>query len=370
VRERTKTGRRTNCESGWDCDSILRQSMSYAARNLTPTYLLVAAALFSAQSNINPRALLEEIASSERGTRSWRAEGVETSELTGEGMNLHAEISFKAAYRDTSHLRWESGGDNRSLTVCDGADHWTYAEPGTGFYRNPVGASPCRSQLPPFSGLLDNMVSVAFVGADQVQFEGVSTNCTMIRAEYRIPASRSASTTAGTTIIRTICVEPTRRLILRDRTETWATGSNARSIRTITFSSYQRDADITEAAFRFEVPTGTFLDPGPQITDAGSAVDGTYRVGAGVSRPQLIQAIEPSWTEEAREAGISGLVLVSCTVDSGGNPQDLAVARGLGYGLDQNALEAVRQWHFRPGLKDGTPVAVGNLTVAVSFHLP
>jgi TonB family protein len=343
--------------------------MAYAEINLTATFLVAAAALFSAQTDINPRALLDEISTSERGTRFWRAEGVEIFELTGEGMNLHTEITFKAAYRDTSHLRWETTGDNRSLTVCDGADHWTYSEPGTGFYRNPVETGECRSQLPPFRSLLDNLVSVTFVGGDQIQFEGVLDNCSTIRAEYRIPDSRSP--TAGTTIIRTMCIEPARRLILRDRTESWATGSNTRSIRTITFSSYQRDIEIPAETFRFEVPTGTFLDPGPLIaeTDFGTP-DGRYRVGGGVSRPQLIQTIEPSWTEEARQAGISGLVLVSCAVDSDGNPQDLAVSQGLGHGLDQKALDAVRQWHFSAGLKDGTPVPVGNLTVAVRFHLP
>jgi TonB family protein len=212
------------------------------------------------------------------------------------------------------------------------------------------------------------------VGGDRIQFEGVSRDCDVIRAEYRIPAAIPAlkrGATAGTTIIRTLCIEPKRRLILSDRMESWATGSNTRAIRTITFSSYERDVKIPEEAFRFEVPTGTFLDPGPQITEADSdGSDGRYRVGAGVSRPQLIQTAEPSLTEEARQAGVSGVVLVSFAVDSEGNPQDLAIARGLGYGLDERALDTVRQWRFRAGLKDGAPVAVGNLTVAVSFRMP
>jgi len=216
-------------------------------------------------------------------------------------------------------------------------------------------------------------VSVTLVGGDHIPFEGVSHDCDTIRAEYKIPASssRSAGATAGTTIVRTMCIERSRRLILRDRTESWATGSNARFTRTVTFSSYERDVDIPEEAFRFEVPTGTFLDPGPQIAEADSgAAEGRYTVGGGISRPELIQKVEPSWTDEARQAGVSGLVLVSLTVDAEGNPQDLGVTRGLGYGLDEKALDAVRQWRFRAGLKDGAPVAVGSLTVAVCFCLP
>jgi len=356
---------------GPDCDSILRQSMSYTDVVLNSTCLAVSVALCSAQTNINPRDLLEEIAASERAAKVWMAEGTETGELTGEGMNLHTEMKFKAVFRDASHVRWETTGDNRTLMVCDGTDHWTYSEPGTGFYRKPVEAGQCRSQLPAFDSLIENLVSVVLVGTDHIQFEGILRDCDIIRAEYRIPASRSTSATAGTTIIHTMCIEPALRLILRDRTESWATGSNTRFIRTIAFSSYERDVKIPAEVFKFEIPTSTFLDPGPQITEADSvAADGRYRVGGGVSRPELMQNVEPSWTEEARQAGISGLVLVSFAVDAEGNPQDLTVTRGLGYGLDEKALDAVRQWRFRPGLKDGRPVAVGNLTVAVSFRLP
>ena len=165
--------------------------MSCADVNLTAAFL-VSAALCSAQTVVNPLALLEKIAASERGARVWHAEGVETGELTGEGMNLHTEIAFKAVFRDASHVRWETTGDNRTLMVCDGADHWTYSEPGTGFYRSPVEASPCRSQLPAFDDLLDNLVSATVVGSDHIQFEGSSRDCDMVRAEYRIRGIRGA----------------------------------------------------------------------------------------------------------------------------------------------------------------------------------
>ncbi len=342
----------------------------YCARvNLTAASLILPTALCLAQTNADPRALLERVAASERAEQVRQAEGVETGELTGEGINLHTETTFKSVFSDSSHVRWETNGDTRSLMVCDGSYHWTYTEPGIGFYRNPVAEGQCRSQLPAFDGLLDNLVSATLVGPDHIAFEGVPRECEIIRAEYRIPAPRSTRASDGTTIIRTACVEPSRNLILRDRTESWTTGSNARFTRTITFSSYERNTEIPEAAFRFEVPTGTFLDPGPQITEADAGVaDGAWRVGSGVSRPELIQKIEPSLTEEARQAGISGLVLVSLAVDSEGNPRDCAVTRGLGFGLDEKALEAVRQWRFRAGVKDGAPVSVGNLTVAVNFR--
>jgi TonB family protein len=317
--------------------------------------------LCPAQIKVDPNALLEEIVAAERGTQVRHAEGVETGDLTGEGMNLHTEVAFKGFFRDPSHVRWETTGDNRTLVVCDGADHWTYSEPGTGFYRYPVEEMPCASRLPAFDDLTDHLVSVSLTGGDHVPFEGGSRDCDTLRAEY---SNRAA------TIIRTLWVDSARKLILRERTESSAIGSSTHFVQTIAFSLYERDAEIPAEVFRFEVPTGTLLDPGLQITKIDSAEEGTYRVGNGVSRPQLIKKIEPTWTDEARQAGVSGMVLVSFTVDAMGIARDLAVTRGLGYGLDEEAIEAVRQWRFLAGMKNDMPVAVGGLTVAVDFHLP
>jgi protein TonB len=55
-------------------------------------------------------------------------------------------------------------------------------------------------------------------------------------------------------------------------------------------------------------------------------------------------------------------------VDEKGNPRDLKVMRPLGLGLDQKAIEAVEKWKFRPGMKDGKPVAV-QATIEVNFRL-
>lgn len=95
---------------------------------------------------------------------------------------------------------------------------------------------------------------------------------------------------------------------------------------------------------------------------------GAYRVGDGVTVPTVIFKVEPEFSEEARKAKYQGVAWVRFEVDEKGTMQNPRVLRALGLGLDQKAIEAVKKWRFRPGLKDGLPVAV-TCDVEVYFRL-
>jgi TonB family protein len=81
-------------------------------------------------------------------------------------------------------------------------------------------------------------------------------------------------------------------------------------------------------------------------------------VGSHFTPPVPISKVEAEYTPEAHAAGVSGSVMVSLLVDEQGQPKDIKVVRGLGSGLDEKAREAVSKWKFRPGMKDGKPIAV------------
>jgi TonB family protein len=110
--------------------------------------------------------------------------------------------------------------------------------------------------------------------------------------------------------------------------------------------------------------TGAGLGPG----ERGGVGGGVFRVGGGVSAPSLISKVEPEYSEEARKAKYQGLVLLYVEVDPNGRAQNVRVLRSLGLGLDEKAMEAVKRWRFRPGMKDGRPVTVV-ATVEVNFRL-
>jgi TonB family protein len=87
-----------------------------------------------------------------------------------------------------------------------------------------------------------------------------------------------------------------------------------------------------------------------------------------VSAPRIISDPEPEYSEEARKAKYQGVCVLWLVVGPDGRPRDIRVARSLGLGLDEKAIEAVKNWKFEPALKDGKPVAV-QINVEVNFHL-
>lgn len=100
----------------------------------------------------------------------------------------------------------------------------------------------------------------------------------------------------------------------------------------------------------------------------GNYGGGVFKVGGGVTAPAVVSAPEPQFTEEARQAKASGKVVVYLQVSPEGRPMHVRVVRGLGMGLDEKAIEAVRQYKFKPAMKDGHPVTV-EMNVDVNFQI-
>ena len=92
------------------------------------------------------------------------------------------------------------------------------------------------------------------------------------------------------------------------------------------------------------------------------------KIGNGVSGPALVGKSEPEYSRFAIFRKTQGSVLLAIVIGSDGSPRDIRLLRGIGYGLDEKAAEAVSRWRFRPGQKDGQAVAV-QANVEVNFRL-
>ncbi len=104
----------------------------------------------------------------------------------------------------------------------------------------------------------------------------------------------------------------------------------------------------------------------------GDGHEGKPGIGSGsghpVTPPQLLYKVEPEFSEEARKAKYSGVVILAIEVDVSGHARGFRVIRSPGLGLEQKAIDAVTQWRFRPGYQDGKPVVTG-ATIEVNFRL-
>lgn len=109
---------------------------------------------------------------------------------------------------------------------------------------------------------------------------------------------------------------------------------------------------------------GSGLGPG----SGGNTGGGPKRIGGGVSAPVLVYQVDPEFSEEARKAKFGGNVLVNLWVGADGLPSHVHVIRALGMGLDEKAVEAVKQYKFRPAMENGKPVTV-EMNIEVTFQI-
>lgn len=110
--------------------------------------------------------------------------------------------------------------------------------------------------------------------------------------------------------------------------------------------------------------SGAGIGPG----SGGGAGGGPYRPGSGIDPPSLLREIKPQYTDEGRRQGVEGDVVLEIVVRRDGSVGDVKILRRLGAGLDQKAIDAVRQWRFSPARRMGAPVDV-IVEVAVEFKL-
>lgn len=100
----------------------------------------------------------------------------------------------------------------------------------------------------------------------------------------------------------------------------------------------------------------------------GGTGGGPYRPGSGVLPPQLVREIRANYTEDARRKGVEGDVVLEIVVRRDGSVGSVRVLQSLGSGLEQKAIDAVRQWRFTPATRYGTTVDVV-VEVSVGFKL-
>lgn len=110
--------------------------------------------------------------------------------------------------------------------------------------------------------------------------------------------------------------------------------------------------------------------PSPSSSLPAESVEQPLTVADDVMAPELLEKVQPVYPPDARQARAQGRVILQATIDTEGSVTDLQILRQVdGFpSLSVAAMDAVRQWKYKPALRDGVPVRV-YFTIVVSFTL-
>lgn len=200
-----------------------------------------------AQAVGNAADLLQEAKAFGESTRSWKAEVVETTHLSGPGMNLQSEIHTKVAAQPSLKMARQNSGDDQTVMVCDGTETF-YSGDGHSYFKNDARATPqCNLPLIDFYQPYNDPVSAEIVGEDHVLLAEGDRRCVVIRAVFM---------QASVHVVRTMCIDPSQPVILRDVLDAENEKLGIKSLRTTTFVSFKSDPVFSPDTFRFNVPQG------------------------------------------------------------------------------------------------------------------
>jgi len=129
-------------------------------------------------------------------------------------------------------------------------------------------------------------------------------------------------------------------------------------------AAFRSQTAYNETAGKYEAAVSSAVSQTPGAANPS----GVYKIGGDVSQPQIVRKVEPEYSELARVAQFQGSVALTVVIGTDGVPQNIQVAKPLGFGLDEKAIEAVGKWQFKPGTKQGQAVPVF-ATIEVNFRL-
>lgn len=139
--------------------------------------------------------------------------------------------------------------------------------------------------------------------------------------------------------------------------------------RAVTFEQWKKLQEMQREQPNAPAAAPGAVKPAPKV-EAGlpNAEEPVYQSGGPVSNPVPIQQPRPAFTAEAKARKVSGSILLSIVIGKDGAVRDVKVLRGLGYGLDESAVDTVtKQWQFKPSTLNGQPVSV-QATIEVTFR--
>lgn len=294
------------------------------------------------------------------GTRSFESANDATTTRTVSSFNFESQNDGKT--REEIQL-----GKSSTLTVFDGTSLWRYPEGGK-TYTKVAAVRPPATQFGlenlDYGRRPQNIVAAKIDGEEQLILGGNQIPCYIVAASYQaLPGNARAQD-----VTRRVWISKDRNLVLRDSWAYKISTATAATMYTnlVNYTTIEWDTPLSADLFRFDPPAGTEM----ARTFTPPALPAGNGTGAVAPNPSVLRRVEPEYTPEARAAGLQGTVWVFAEVDDHGKPSDVEVQYGLGLGLDEKAVEAVKQWEFEPVPvpSNGKPIKKGQI-VSIDFRL-
>jgi TonB family protein len=127
-------------------------------------------------------------------------------------------------------------------------------------------------------------------------------------------------------------------------------------------------ASTLDARMMATLPDFWQLYYNPAAAQPGSAPAQVFSVSLVDRKPRLLTQLDAPSNQPAQICGIAGLALYRAVIGPDGTPRQVTVGRPIGFGLDENAVAAIRNARFEPAMKDGKSVPV-SLDLVVEFRI-
>jgi TonB family protein len=324
----------------------------------------------------DPRSILEAVTNAAKSGAGYRMELQATTETLSGGRQESIEISGKVASGPDGKLRIEIQNRISPLLVAsDGKAIWVYLPKRTLCSRFDRGAEEPGvldlRAMDPARNATRHLVSARFLREDQAEVDGHSVPCFVVEGQYEQQDFKC---------VREMWIDKNRSFIVREESRTTVQGPQltapVEALLSAKVTSLKLGVLIPDYEFTFTPPENVGQVPARTLglptamwpSGVPQPLPGTSPLGQGITAPTLIYKVQPKYSRSAVTAKVEGKVILYVVVDADGAPRRIRILKSLEPGLDKNAVEAVRKWRFRPGAKDGRPVAVA-ATVEVNFRL-
>jgi TonB family protein len=228
-----------------------------------------------------------------------------------------------------------AGNSTITLILFDGTDLWEYHQLGNQYTKKPATAWTFQGEIAniDFGRHPANILTASYQKDETVDFRGGRVDCYVVLAKY----TRAPEPLMGRDPMRRVWISKDSELILRDY---WEGGDGGTANRTVT-------TNYTDIATDIPLPDDLFVFHPPAESKIGQPMVMGGIIGNIPSpRGTLQKKVDPEYSEEARAAGLQGSVILAIEITPDGRTQNPRIIHGLGMGLDEKAIEAVKQWQY------------------------